>query len=368
MTHIDWQSFPHIRDLILDAVLDSGEAGVISALRLTERSVRDYIDHRVVRHVVHYVESDVTVTKTGIIAFSPESLSALAPRARLLDLHCGPWPSRQPPESAPPYFPNITCVRLHRDGQRHLRRLIEAPQSPKESVSTVWNIGGIHLGNPVMPRPPRPKPSVPMAIFRQFPIEDWGNSIVFSPRRSVVVFPQDLACLARKHPINFMEYIDYEEPGSELVIVLWPELNCEPEAEEDGEQLPPARIWPYHFPFNQRVDDVLANFPGDGIKVTAYSYEKLLRDLTKCLGRMHVYPATVTVVGVAEGEDWTGFANVYANHCSDKSRPEGSGRLLRFLSLEEWREEISQEEWELVRDLPPCFKGSNGCPPVRDST
>lgn len=311
---------------------------------------------------------NVTVTKTGNIAFSPESLSALAPRARVLDLHCGPWPSREPPDSAPPYFPNLTCVRLHRDGQGHFRRLIEAPQSPQEPVSTVWDIDGIHLGTPVMRPPPGPKPSVHMAIFRQFPVEDRGNSIVFSPRRSVVVFPQDLGCLARKHPINFMEYLDYTEAGSELVIVLLPELDCEAEVEEDGEQLPPARIWPYHFPFNQRVDDVLADFPGDGVRVTAYSYEKLLRDLTKCLGRMHRYPCTIIVVGIAEDEDWTGFANVYANHCSDKARPEGAGKLLRFLSLEEWREEISQEEWELVRDLPPCFKGSNACPSARGST
>lgn len=74
MVKIDWKFFPHIRDLILDAALDSAPAGVIPALRLTERAVRDYIDRRLVEHVEFYLTDRLTITVTARLAFLPARL------------------------------------------------------------------------------------------------------------------------------------------------------------------------------------------------------------------------------------------------------------------------------------------------------
>lgn len=201
MSQIDSRFFPHIRDCILDAALEDPSGGVIPMLRLTAKAVRDYINKRT-KHVVHFVDENATVSMTGRIALSRGALLSLAPFARVLDLHYRLPPSRGVSETASPYFPNMTCVRLHRDGHIQLRRLIQTSGLPMASIPTHREVNGALFLQPQMRRgasarpPPGPTPFVAMAIFRLIPDESRSRTLLaFSARRSVVILPQNLARL-----------------------------------------------------------------------------------------------------------------------------------------------------------------------------
>lgn len=96
-----------------------------------------------------------------------------------------------------------------------------------------------------------------------------------------------------------MQYLAFRDEGlgSELVIVLLPDHVDEP----DAQQLPlhPTAL---HHPLEQLLSEMMAPFPGDGVRVTAYSYAQLFRDLCMTIARVDAYRDTITLVGAVDDE------------------------------------------------------------------
>lgn len=125
MSSLDWVCFPHIRDAILDCAIDDAHDGTIKALRLTERTVRDFIDRRIGRHIVCTVQCFSLSTLVGGIRLAFED-PTVAARVWTIDIRAGT--SNCPPQPlAIPSLPNLKYARLLPGGSESLlRRLTEA--------------------------------------------------------------------------------------------------------------------------------------------------------------------------------------------------------------------------------------------------
>lgn len=91
MPGLDWDYFPHVRDAILEFVLEDKHNGTIHALRLTQRAVRDFLDRRLVRHVVYTLQPRHFYTLVGKVQLrfvDPH----VAARVRVLDVRPGSRP------------------------------------------------------------------------------------------------------------------------------------------------------------------------------------------------------------------------------------------------------------------------------------
>lgn len=124
MQQLDWECFPHIRDDILDCVIDDAHVETIRALRLTERAARDFIDRRIGQHVVCTVRSFSLSTAIGGIWLDFRNPRVTA-RVQTIDV-CEGSMDRQAQNLAIPSFPNVKYARLLRGGSKSLLlRLIE---------------------------------------------------------------------------------------------------------------------------------------------------------------------------------------------------------------------------------------------------
>lgn len=316
MVKIDWKFFPHIRDLILDAALDSAPAGVIPALRLTERAVRDYIDRRLVEHVELDLADGLTFTKTARVTLLLARLQALASHVRVLDVYSGRGHADVSlNQKAFPSFPNARYVRIHAGCERRFCDLLcpsggvaSEPPIPR-LASVVYEVTGA-LASSTFPRP-RPNAA-----------------------RSIIPLPKNLECLARPVPCNLEKYVS---DGDELVILLLDQLNSAP---------PLTSVLDIYdiFRDRNRVPD-------------AYSYYKLQEDILRFVRLRNHRRRRCTVVGAPRS-----WSVKFAETLAATPVPGLLDRLPRFLTLEEWRNEITPEEWRLVETLPPCFNVDNKCP------
>lgn len=116
MLPLHWNiNFPHIRDAILNFALGDPDDATIRALRLTQRSIREFVDRRIVQHIECTVQSFSLSTMAGHVRLSFED-ERVAAQVRILDV-CkggGKTPRAWPAVS----FPNLRHARLLAVGHR----------------------------------------------------------------------------------------------------------------------------------------------------------------------------------------------------------------------------------------------------------
>lgn len=124
MHQLDWECFPHIRDAIIECVIDDANVETIRALRLTERAARDFIDRRIGQHVVCTVRFFSLSTAVGGVQLDFRN-AHVAARVRAVDV-CGDPLNRPAQSLAIPSFHNVRYARLLSGGSISLLlRLIE---------------------------------------------------------------------------------------------------------------------------------------------------------------------------------------------------------------------------------------------------
>lgn len=116
MPPLHWDiNFPHICDAILNLALGDPDDATIRALRLTQRAIREFIDRRIVQHIECTVQSISLSTAAGHVRLPFED-ERVAAQVRILDV-CkgrGNTPRTWPAVS----FPNLGHARLLAVGHR----------------------------------------------------------------------------------------------------------------------------------------------------------------------------------------------------------------------------------------------------------
>lgn len=329
MVLIDWAFYPHIRDLILDFAPEEA----IPTLRLTQRAVRDAVDRRIAEHAVYVIDPPRLYTKRGHIGLSFES-RGLKWRTRMLDVHAGTTRGYGRNEGLPAHFPSVQFVRLH--GQTSsgvVERLLEGLTPPM--VSNPKLSRAHFLGEDLYVHSVREQP-LPVAIQ---PVvsrrtEDYhialGTFLTGAYSRLtklIAVLPQDLSKL---HCDEIEFGISGETEDTELVVLFLPSFNPEPPA-----------------------DELLLK--------CKYSYHKFSWDIH---GAFMCDAGRLTIVGLKTWEENTGdpdpemsweaaFQEIVdeEGECTPDWNPVPK---VRTLTIEEWRKEISEEEWVAVESLPGC--------------
>lgn len=120
MMYFDWGRFPHILDTVVLAALGSGDDQLVRTLRLTHRATRDFIDHRIVQHVVCVQRPFALRTVVGRVRLAFEE-PEVAARIRAFDMHMGYNMTMRPyvDHYKPFKLPNLRFMRVfsvHRDG------------------------------------------------------------------------------------------------------------------------------------------------------------------------------------------------------------------------------------------------------------
>lgn len=322
---------------LLRRILNYVPNAVIPVLRLTHSFVRNHIDQRLMYHVVHYIDHQITVTKKANIALLPNRLMEYAHHARVLDLHPRAMlinPSRI--DKAIPIFLNIRHARLHHDSDATFRSLVCPPEKfddmeyfPRLST-IIW-------------RPTLSSDSDSATRDHEF-------VPTVRARRTIIPIPKRSDSLNRNAFFKLGEYFnpDRNHP-QEVVILMLQQLNGNPDHErgwagevdlESSDHLEQQLAQLAINPGPSRYHDFWAN-----VLRTAYTHGAQMQ---------------FTVVGLerAQANHLSTRFSIMANQATDGLHPPPM-----FLSLQEWKREIHPELWaRLIAKLPSCFKDGHPCP------
>lgn len=109
MPSLDWTFFPHMLDTIVASAINQnlGHDGLIRALRLTNRYVKDVVDRRIAQHVIVAGCPPVLSAATGRVCL-PFNEAAIAAPVTTLDTY---WNHDEWLDYEPLVFPNLKSVR-----------------------------------------------------------------------------------------------------------------------------------------------------------------------------------------------------------------------------------------------------------------
>lgn len=293
MPPVHWDiNFPHIRDAILLYALEDGDDSTIRVLRLTQRAIHDYIDRRIVQHVECSVQSFNTTTAIGHVrlAFESENVASLV---RVLDVVKG---SSNDVRAWPAVsFPHLKYARLLCPGHRMVLDWLIADSS------------NVILIIPIVT-------SRPEAPYQTLRIHT-GPSVT----RTITLLPAP----ENRRPLSTEDMEDLTALGNRV-----------------GKQ--PTGLLQYRRGFVScitTVDIVDDADTGDGSDQPEYI--RVGGGSGSCLQRIKdcvvAGQADLTLAMVIEVEHYGGPAWRFDR---------------RYVSVVKWREELSNEEWDLIDSIP----------------
>lgn len=299
MPALDWAYYPHIRDLILDAAPDD----VIPSLRLTQRSVREYLDRRLANHILYVVKKGRLYTRVGHIqlAFQTENIAS---RIEAIDVY--PPDLFEPHDAVGLHLPNLRYARLPCIGDLYnvLPKITSAPQCVIQAV-------------------------LPKEAVEDVTLNFWVSK---KTQKMVFVLPRRLSAL-RCRNVHYSPALS-DVHMSELVIVLLPGLDNVWDENEEGVFIA-NRFKPDYL---QSIMMECLRVPGSTL--TLVGLEGLNRKI-----------ASETTIG-----DLLRRHFLKDFHFKRAVWPENhQGRRLHLLSLEEWKAQVPAQEWGLVSTLPECI-------------
>lgn len=298
MVTLDWAYYPHIRDLILDFAPDDA----IPALRLAQRTVRDYIDRRLAKHILYVVKKGRLYTRVGHVQHAFQA-AELAPRIEALDVY--PPDLFESHDAVTLNLPNLQYARLPYIGDLYnvLPTIVPAPRCVVQAV-------------------------LPHEAVEDVTLNFWTSK---QTEKMVFVFPRRLSAL-RCRNVHYSPALS-DVRISDLVLVLLPGLDF---------------IWD---------DDV------DIPSLNRFRPDYLQGIVMECL---RVPGVTMTLVGLEgldrriAGETTVGdllrqhfLEDIHFKRTVWPQNPQG--RRLQLLSLEQWKAQVPAQEWELVSTLPKCI-------------
>lgn len=279
---------------ILDLILDSISSGTVRALRATNRAIRDEVDRRIVNHVLYICWTGDMFSRHGHVQL-PFECPELAPQVRTLDFSpTDVNDNRVPDWLVTRNLPNLECVRLLGiDQQQWLQHMCDPPKTVIQLVRTVHTTG-YHA--------------------------QVGGGVAIRSERVITVLPSDLSTMRAGdlYWSNMMELGPWEK-----VLVFLPGLNTALGHYSDS-LFPPADFFRCHV--GHGSDEISA-----------------------------------TVVGCEECIGFDNFASSHVDLMAQLSRfcapgAEYPAENVRFITLDQWRGEISTYEWEMVATLPDAVR------------
>lgn len=295
--------YPHVLDLILD----SATSNTLRALRLTNRSIQDLIDRRIAKHVLYIDWCNQMCTTEGqvCLAFTEPTV---AERIRTLDVYppdagqYNPVDRKYTDDQEGGVFcdfpflrfnlPNLQTVRLL-GADEHC--LLTDICDPPETVIQL-----VHPG-------------------RFIPRLYVGESLGPRTRKCIAVLPTDSSTV-RTSWVSWA--VEQEEAFQEKVLVFLPELD----------------------------------------EVTWGGYGGVSGSPWMTLDRWEGEddPASITVVGWEGVRRFFLFRDRYPeDHLLGFLTDDGDDfhlRKIRFLTLEEWKDELTHDEWNSVASLPEALR------------
>lgn len=124
-----WEiDFPHIRDAILDCVFDDPDDDIVKALRAVNGTFRDVVDSRIVKHAVYVLDPPSVHTYIGRVRLAFTD-GAMADRTQILDVRPGRclYHGMEPKFTLSVYFRRLRYARVfNANCERNLPKLIGA--------------------------------------------------------------------------------------------------------------------------------------------------------------------------------------------------------------------------------------------------
>lgn len=338
---LDWEYYPHIRDLILHHAPDEA----IPNLRLTCRTVRDYLDAQLSRHILYVISKGRLYTRRGHVQLcfqTPE----VAPRIQAMDIYT-PADQFEPGDPVALDLPNLEYARLphiarlpDRSGLRYVRDVLPSVVPAPRCVIHAVGFSPPPLEAPV----PRWQPVL---------LTPWVSE---RTQKSIFVLPP------MKSRAMIDEGIRYGSPSSgggvaEIVLVLLPPADL-PEASISASTSTPG-------------SESALGSGSRSRKTFGKQLESFKPFFGEALNSRHGGPnnggprgtltlvglegLTRTQVGAKNGDILRNFIDEKTNHQRAAWPLCRGNRQLRILTIPEWREEIGEREWELVESLPECI-------------
>lgn len=318
MRRLDWKFYPHLFDTILTHVLEDASAeayvvhripaptagdSLLRALRLTNHAIRDAIDRRIDNHAVALLQPRVLYTFVGKVKLykNPETVA----RARDLDVHPGSASKVAPPHRYRSKFKF--------SGAKYARVFSESCEEVLDRI-----IGHNSQDLTVI---------YPVLEFQSYRERRIGSTQI-KVTRTITLLPVNL--------------------GSRNQSRTW----VKPKSEGDAEHLAVFLAAPGADTLTQS-DDIyeypMAQFR-HGLMTLAYDMISSARKLA---------PGRVATVGLLEsirasapqGSNCAEWYTSFEDLAFGNSSLMGALHAHRY-SWEEWRDQLSQEEWSLIESIP----------------
>lgn len=313
---IDYAGFPHL----VEEIIDLADPDVLAVLRLVSRSVRDRVDQRLQSHLI-LADNRHSAYITPI--WSDDWLERPS-SARILDLYKHhprfrtsryDYPSNS--FSAKERYPRLKC-------DYPMLKYIRFMESPDVSA-------------PFDPDSP-PTLILPVRLWQNQEYYDNGPLFVPEQCTSVQVEARKAVFVLRCTPGQGYIKFRFYTPIKFIVVVVLP-----------GHQ-PPARVWPNEDPRRLPVVNSLVEAIVDGMNMPhttgarwiiagLETWEKGGKGYEVALSDELTWPERLKELVLREGRwimDW------------DEPMVRRVTSQMTFLTLEDWRRAVGEEEWELV--------------------